>query len=407
MSTHRNIHAWSIALGSALAFLMAASAQDVVRAVSHGLAADTVFAAQDPPPAQDPTDPTAGRGGRGGQAAATPPRPYAQVITANAQTDDGVFKVHRIKQGSSDTLYYEIPRNELGKDFLINSQIKRNAAGSGGYGGQQIGTRVVQWVLKGDRVLLLNIDYSLVADPSNPLLSAANMPAIIRTFPVAAYKGDTPSGDPVIDVTSLYTTDVPELSGRGGGGGRGGGMDATRTFLEKVVSFPMNINVEVTQTYSSAGGGRGGRNARTGTGTGAGRPWRRRHRAEHHAPRVAQHGQAAREADDAAAVRRARRLLHAGPHRLRDRRAAGDAEALHHALPPRKEGSERGDLRTGEADRLLRRSGDAQEVGAVDQEGDRGLAARVRGRRVQERHHREGSAGGRSRTGARKTRAIR
>ena len=37
------------------------------------------------------------------------------------------------------------------------------------------------------------------------------MPAIIRTFPVAAY---APSGDPVIDVTSLFTTDVPELSAR-------------------------------------------------------------------------------------------------------------------------------------------------------------------------------------------------
>ena len=51
-------------------------------------------------------------------------------------------------------------------------------------------------------------------------------------------------------------------------------------------------------------------------------------------------------------------------------------EALHHALPAREEGSERGDLRAGEADRLLRRSGDADEVGAVRQEGHRGLAAR-------------------------------
>jgi hypothetical protein len=66
--------------------------------------------------------------------------------------------------GRDDTLLYEIPKKELDKDFLINSQIKRNAAGSGGYGGQQIGTRVVRWSMKGDRVLLLNMDYSMMAD---------------------------------------------------------------------------------------------------------------------------------------------------------------------------------------------------------------------------------------------------
>ena len=54
-------------------------------------------------------------------------------------------------------------------------------------------------------------------------------------------------------------TDVPEFSARGRIGGRG--MDATRSFLEKAVSFPENINVEVTQTFTggadaaAAGGG--------------------------------------------------------------------------------------------------------------------------------------------------------
>jgi hypothetical protein len=213
---------------------------------------------------QDPTDPAAGGGrqggGRqGGGGAAVAVRPYAQVVTNSAQTSDGVFKTHRITTAATDQLLFEIPRKELDKDFLINSQIKRNAAGSGGYGGQQIGTRVVRWSLKGDRVLLLNMDYSVVADPSNPLMTEGNMPAIVKTFPVSAYKGDSSAnGDPVIDVTSLYTTDVPELSGRGGGGGGGGrGMDASRTFLERVVAFPLNVNVEVTQTYAGAAAGGG------------------------------------------------------------------------------------------------------------------------------------------------------
>ena len=73
---------------------------------------------QQPAPAL-PTTPTdsadapaggGGRGGRGGgggaQGAATNPLPYARVVTAQAQTRAGLFKVHRI----GERLLFEIPR---------------------------------------------------------------------------------------------------------------------------------------------------------------------------------------------------------------------------------------------------------------------------------------------------------
>ncbi len=68
------------------------------------------------------------------------------------------------------------------------------------------------------------------------------------------------------------------------------------------------------------------------------------------------------------------------------------APPLHLALAAREEGPERGDLRAGEADRLLRRSGDAGEVGAVHQERHRELEAGVRRGRFQERDSRQGRA---------------
>jgi hypothetical protein len=209
---------------------------------------------QDPPdppaPAEGAQAPGAGRGrGAGNQ---PQPRPYDQVITAEARTDEGIFKVHRIRE----QLYYEIPKAELGKDFLWVNQIKRITAGAG-LGGQAAGNRVVRWELLGNRVLLRLIDYSLVADPSSPIaraVAAANNPAIARVFNVAAL---TPTGDPVIEVTPLFLTEIPELSVRGRIGARG--FDQNRTFLDKVVSFPENINVEVAQTYTAPidAGGRG------------------------------------------------------------------------------------------------------------------------------------------------------
>src|SRR5687768_3883693 len=224
---------------------------------------------QDPPPQpqeppQDPANPPAagdaaaagqGRGGRGNQ-----PRPYNQVITKEATTDDGIFKVHRIRE----QIFYEIPKAQLGKDFLWVTQIKRTATGAG-LGGDPVGSRVVRWELSANRVLLREVDYSLIADPAEPISRAvanSTNPPIVRSFNVAAF---SPEQDPVIEVTPLFLTDVPEFSARGRLGARG--MDATRTFLEKVVSFPENINVEINQTFTGgaaapgvepAGAARGG-----------------------------------------------------------------------------------------------------------------------------------------------------
>ncbi len=262
MVRHRSV-SWLVVMVAGVGFVVGLSAQEGVRVLSRGVVTpDTPIwadAAQDqePAPAEPPAPegggPGGGRGGRGfipGQ-----PRPYSQVVTAAARTDDGVFRVHRV----NDQVYYEIPKTELGKDFLWVTQIKRTVAGAG-TGGQAGGNRVVRWDLYNNRVLLKLIDYSIVADASKPIARAvadANNPAIIRAFNVAAF---SPDGAPVIDVTSLFATDIAELSVRGRVGARG--LDGTRTFIEKVVSFPENINVEVTQTFvvapTDGAGARGG-----------------------------------------------------------------------------------------------------------------------------------------------------
>ncbi|NQW03950.1 MAG: zinc-dependent metalloprotease [Acidobacteria bacterium] len=204
-----------------------------------------------------------GGGGRGG-AQATPdvPKPYEEVITAEAKSDQGIFTVHRV----DDKLFYEIPTAELGKDFLLVTTIKKTTIGAG-YGGQAAGTRVVRWVKRDDKILLEDIDFTVVADEDDAISTAvadSNNPSIIRTFPVAAYNA---GGDPVIDVTALFVTDVPEFSVRTRIGGRGLATD--RTFLEKAVAFPENINVEATQTFTAAEA-----TAASGRGRGAGRGMR-------------------------------------------------------------------------------------------------------------------------------------
>src|SRR6188474_611251 len=184
-----------------------------------------------------------GGGGRGGRAQEPEIRPYDRVITKDAKSDEGVFTVHRIK----DRIYYEIPKEKLGKDFLWVSQIAKTTLGAG-YGGQAAGNRVVKWERRGDRILLRSVSYEVVAASASPIaraVQAANHDAILMAFNVEAVGRNEA---PVIDVTRLFTSDVPEFSARTRVGART--FDPARSFVDRAVSFPENVEVEATQTYN-------------------------------------------------------------------------------------------------------------------------------------------------------------
>src|SRR5687768_7716716 len=106
--------------------------------------------APSPAPTQEPSAPApaappqGGRGQTGGE-----PRPYDQVVTKDAKSDDGVFKIHRIRE----RVLYEIPQNELDKEFLFVTQIAKTTLGAG-YGGQALSNRVVRWNRMNNRVFL-------------------------------------------------------------------------------------------------------------------------------------------------------------------------------------------------------------------------------------------------------------
>jgi hypothetical protein len=209
------------------------------------LLAVTLRAQETPSPdAPKPDAQASGFPGRSPSAGVPEPRPYEKVVTKEFKTDEGVFKVHR----NRDRVLYEIPKAQLGPLFLWVSQIRRTTIGVG-YGGQALGSRVVRWELRDRRVLLRNVNYDIVADPSEPIAKAvrdANEDTIIMAFNVEALSKD---GDPVIDVSRLFTSDVPEFSARARLRARA--MDSSRSFIEKAVSFPLNIEVDALHTYTT------------------------------------------------------------------------------------------------------------------------------------------------------------
>ncbi len=206
--------------------------------------------------AQDPDSTRAAGAGRGGGA----PRPYDRVITADAKTKRGLMNVHRV----GDRLFFEIPRRELRKDQLLIGRYARAAAPEGGrgggggtqYAGDQFAERTLRWELMGNRVILRGPEFAITSsDTSASVLRAvenANYAAVIAAFNVEAWG---PDSAPVIDVTRLFTTAIPEIQAIPGT------IDASRSFIDRHLAFPDNVGIEATQTGlapAAAGGGGAG-----------------------------------------------------------------------------------------------------------------------------------------------------
>ena len=186
---------------------------------------------------------------RGGAArGATAPKAYKDVITDKAQSDSGAFTVHKV----ADKWFYEIPDSMLEREFIIVSRIARTAGGLG-YGGESNSTNVVRFQRIGDKVYARHVSFGTVADTTKPIALAvrnSHFEPIIHAFDVAAYGADS---SVVIDIGPFYTTDVTMLglpsSRRTQYQVRR--LDANRTFLNSIKSFPRNIETRVTLTYEA------------------------------------------------------------------------------------------------------------------------------------------------------------
>jgi hypothetical protein len=182
--------------------------------------------------------------------AAAQPRPYGRVVTSEAVTTRGFFHTHRV----GERLLFEIPAEALGRDMLL---LRRVAAGAG-----QQGQMNATWRREGNRIVLRRVTYEIAAEPGAAIARAVDaMRAgdIVASFNVEAWSPDSAA---VIDVTRLFTTNIPELAGVNM-------PQADRSWIEFAQAFPENVVVEATQTGTAqpppgapAPGGPGGNQPR-------------------------------------------------------------------------------------------------------------------------------------------------
>ncbi|WP_194852456.1 zinc-dependent metalloprotease [Nonlabens antarcticus] len=181
---------------------------------------------------------------------------YDKVITKEAITDEGLFKVHKI----DDKYFYEIPNIVLKKDMLLVSRISQIPSNlGGGYlnAGSKTNEQVVAWERFQDKILLKVKSYSEVALDSTAAIGNSvkvnNYEPTLYAFDILAVNPD--STGTVIDVTKFFSSDIPALSGLSSGlrsSYKVRNLDSDRSFINSMKSFPENIEVKQDFTYNAS-----------------------------------------------------------------------------------------------------------------------------------------------------------
>lgn len=185
----------------------------------------------------------------------SPIKPYKEIITDKAVSDDGVFTVHKV----DDKYYFEIPDSVLKKEFLLVTRLTKAAAGmrSGmsGYAGDQIGQQVVAFE-KGpkDKILLRSISFvDYAKDSTSDMYNSVtrnNVQSIIKSFDVKTYGVNKKTT--VIEVTDVLNadTELTSFSVWAKDAFRVGAFQKDMSFVNFVKSYPTNIEINTTKTFA-------------------------------------------------------------------------------------------------------------------------------------------------------------
>lgn len=179
-------------------------------------------------------------------------QPYDKVITKDAETDKGLFDVHVVE----DKHYYEIPDSLFNKEMLMVSRISKTASKIG-FGGGKINTQVLRWEKKAKKVLLRVVSHDVVASDSLPVHEAvlnSNFEPVLYAFDIKAFKKDSLSPATVIEVDNIFTKDtkafgMPEFYRKRYKVSR---LDDSRSFIEDIKSYPLNVEARHVKTYLAA-----------------------------------------------------------------------------------------------------------------------------------------------------------
>lgn len=176
-------------------------------------------------------------------------KPYKEVITGKAKSDAGLFTVHKV----DDKYYYEIPDSLFGREMLAVTRYVKTPAVDGTYGGEEINEQVWKWEKRDKQVMIRVQSYANVASDSSEMAQSvrnSNLAPILASFDIKALSKDS-TGGVVIDVTDFFSKDVASLglSSETKTKYKVTRLDETRSYIDTIKSFPINVETRTMKTY--------------------------------------------------------------------------------------------------------------------------------------------------------------
>ena len=171
-------------------------------------------------------------------------RKYSDVVTKDAVSQSGMFKVHRI----DERMLLEIPEAMIGRELLWQTEVAELPQSSG-YPGTAAGTRVIRFTRRKNKIYLRNVDYSMRTEASGARkvgVDANTIEPILMSFDVLTENGDKAA---VIDATNLFLSDPQDFSVRDAIGTSG--ADPSRSYIDRVKAYPDNIETRSFLTFSA------------------------------------------------------------------------------------------------------------------------------------------------------------
>ncbi len=180
---------------------------------------------------------------------------FSDLIPAKTKVDSGLFNTYKVE----GKYYFEIPDSLLGRDMLVVTRFVKTPANikvsNQQYGGEEANDQVWKWQ-KHDKQVLLRVPYfSIRADSTSDMYQSvknSNFDAVLASFDVKAYNKDTTGV--LIDVTDFYNGDIAALGvpDELKKAYKISTLDAGRSFIDTVKSFPINIETRTVKTYRSS-----------------------------------------------------------------------------------------------------------------------------------------------------------
>ncbi len=171
----------------------------------------------------------------------------APMMKRKVETLTGLFKIHVV----CDQVFFELPKAILNKDLLVTTEFAAVSVNTEDAApGEVVYNGLLRFVRRGNRVFLEKVQYDIWA-PMAPNLQrgveAAQLGTVIKTFDVK-YEGD--DGSPVIEMTGLFVTEVPDGFGQEYRSQfRVATVDPKRSYIARVKAFPRNVSVRFYQTW--------------------------------------------------------------------------------------------------------------------------------------------------------------